>query len=60
MDVIDKNDMKGHYLIMDNVPIHKPATIRNLIENRGYKCTYLPPYSPFLNLIKLFWPKSQM
>ncbi|KAG1489771.1 hypothetical protein G6F53_013365 [Rhizopus delemar] len=27
MDVLDKNDMKGFYLVMDNAPIHKPATV---------------------------------
>lgn len=57
MDVLDKNDMKGFYLVMDNAPIHKPATVRNFIEKRGYKCVYLPPYSPFLNTIELFWSK---
>lgn len=57
MDVLDRNNMKGFYLVMDNAPIHKPATIRNLIESRGYKCVYLPPYSPFLNPIELFWSK---
>lgn len=49
MDVLDKNNLKGHYLVMDNAPIHKPATVRSCIEKRGYKCIYLPPYSPFLN-----------
>ncbi|KAG1532924.1 hypothetical protein G6F51_012873 [Rhizopus arrhizus] len=57
MDVLDKNDMKGFYLVMDNAPIHKPATVRIFIEKRGYKCCYLPPYSPFLNPIELFWSK---
>jgi hypothetical protein len=57
IDVLDKNDMKGHYLIMDNASIRKPATIRNLVKSRGYKCAYLPSYSPFLNPIELFWSK---
>lgn len=57
MDVLDKNNMKGFYLVMDNAPIHKPATVRIFIEKRGYKCAYLPPYSPFLNPIELFWSK---
>jgi transposase len=57
MDVLDRNNMKGHYLVMDNAPIHTPATVRALIESRGYKCLYLPPYSPFLNPIEEFWAK---
>ena len=55
MDVLDRNDIKRHYLVMDNAPIHTPAKIRDLVENRGYKCLYLPPYSPFLNPIEEFW-----
>ena len=57
MDVLDRNDIKRHYLVMDNAPIHTPAKIRDLVENRGYKCLYLPPYSPFLNPIEEFWWK---
>ena len=55
MNVLDRNNMKGHYLVMDNAPIHTPATVRDLVESRGYKCLYLPPYSPFLNPIEEFW-----
>ena len=57
MDVLDKNEMKGHYLVMDNAPIHTPSAVRDSIESRGYKCLYLPPYSPFLNPIEEFWAK---
>jgi DDE superfamily endonuclease len=49
MDVLDRNIMKGQYLIMDNAPIHTPVKVRELVESRGYKCLYLPPYSSFLN-----------
>ena len=45
IDVLDRNDMKGHYLVMDNAPIHTPLKVRELVESRGYKCLYLPPYS---------------
>ncbi|KAG2213441.1 hypothetical protein INT47_009115 [Mucor saturninus] len=48
-------EMKGHYLIMDNAPIHTGKIIGEMIEERGYKCIYLPPYSPELNLIEQFW-----
>jgi transposase len=42
---------------MDNAPIHTNANIRKMIEDRGYKCVYLPPYSPFLNAIEECWGK---
>jgi hypothetical protein len=40
--------------VMDNAPIHTPAAIGALIENRGYKCRYLPFSSLFLNPIDEF------
>ena len=42
---------------MDNAPIHTSTDIRKIIEDHGYKCVYLPPYSPFLNPIEEFWSK---
>ncbi|KAG2198725.1 hypothetical protein INT47_005410 [Mucor saturninus] len=57
MDCLDRNGFHDYYLVMDNAPIHKPAAIRELIENREYKCVYLPPYSPFLNPMEKFWSK---
>lgn len=29
-------------MVMGNTPIHKPATVRNCIEERDYECVYLP------------------
>lgn len=57
MDCLDRNGLHGYYLVMNNAPIHKPILIRELIESRGYKCIYLPPYSLFLNPIEEFWSK---
>lgn len=57
MNTLDKNNMKGQYIVMDNAPIHKPKVIKALIEERRHKCIYLPPYSPFLNPIEEFWSK---
>lgn len=56
-NVLNRNGISGFYLVMDNAPIHKPATVRALAEGKGHKCAYLPPYSPFLNSIELFWSK---
>jgi transposase len=48
-------EMKGHYLIMDNAPIHSSTDIGKYINSRGYRFVYLPPYSPELNPIEQFW-----
>ena len=56
MDVLDRHEMfKDNYIVMDNAPIHQHEDIRKHIENRGYRCIYLPPYSPELNPIEQFW-----
>ncbi|EIE90496.1 hypothetical protein RO3G_15207 [Rhizopus delemar RA 99-880] len=55
-DEMDKHlHMKGHYIVMDNVPIHTHENIKKYIEYRGYKCVYLPTYSPEFNPIEQFW-----
>ncbi|KAL1933804.1 hypothetical protein VTP01DRAFT_7894 [Rhizomucor pusillus] len=58
-DTLDEMDkypqMKGHYLVMDNAPIHKSDDIAKYITSRGYRCAYLPSYSPELNPIEQFW-----
>jgi transposase len=40
---------------MDNAPIHKRVDISDLITEKGYRCVFLPPYSPELNPIEQFW-----
>lgn len=43
-------------MVMDNSSIHgKNGELSQLIGSRGYKCVYLPPYSPELNPIEQFW-----
>lgn len=49
LDVMDKEGMKGYYVVMDNVRIHDNSRVPAYIEARGYKPWFLPPYSPFLN-----------
>jgi len=39
-------------VVMDNLPAHKVAGIRQAIEARGARLLYLPPYSPDLNPIE--------
>ena len=47
----------GDIVIMDNLPAHKVAGIRELIEARKAELIYLPPYSPDLNPIEKCWSK---
>ena len=51
----DYPHMKEHYLITDNTPIHAPTDISKYSGYRGYRCAYLPSYSPELNPIEQFW-----
>jgi len=42
----------GQVVIMDNLSAHKPARVRELIEERGCELVYLPAYSPDFNPIE--------
>ena len=42
----------GDIVIVDNLPAHKAAGIRDAIETAGAKLHYLPPYSPDFNPIE--------
>lgn len=56
MDVLDGHEkFKGNHTVMDNASTHPNEEIRKHIENRGYRCICLPPYSPELNPIEQFW-----
>ncbi len=48
---------KDDVVIMDNLPAHKVSGIKELIEAKGAKLIYLPPYSPDLNPIEKCWSK---
>ena len=39
-------------IVMDNLGAHKGERVRELIQSRGCKLLYLPPYSPDLNPIE--------
>lgn len=53
MDLFE--EMKEFYFIVDNAPIHTANEISEMITQRRYRCTYLPPYAPKLNTIENFW-----
>ena len=42
----------GDSVIMDNLPAHKVAGVRQAIEAKGAELLYLPPYSPDFNPIE--------
>jgi transposase len=48
---------QGDIVIMDNLPAHKVAAVREIIEQAGAKLLYLPPYSPDLNPIEMAFSK---
>lgn len=43
---------RGEVVVMDNLPAHKPASVRAAIERAGATLRYLPPYSPDFNPIE--------
>ena len=47
----------GDIVIMDNLPGHKLAEVRQIIESVGAALLYLPPYSPDLNPIEQLFAK---
>ena len=42
----------GQVVVMDNLTAHKGDRVKELIEERGCKLIYLPPYSPDFNPIE--------
>ena len=47
----------GDVVVMDNLPAHKPATVREAIERVGAELRFLPPYSPDFNPIEMAFAK---
>ena len=47
----------GDIVIMDNLPAHKVAGVRQAIEAAGARLLHLPPYSPDLNPIEMAFAK---
>jgi transposase len=43
----------GDIVIMDNLSSHKRVAVRAMIEARGARLTFLPPYSPDSNPIEM-------
>ena len=47
----------GDVVVMDNLPAHKPAVVREAIERTGAELCFLPPYSPDFNPIEMAFAK---
>lgn len=47
----------GDIVVMDNLPAHKPAAVREAIEATGADLLFLPPYSPDFNPIEMAFSK---
>lgn len=47
----------GDVVVMDNLPAHKVAGVREAIEMAGAKLLFLPPYSPDFNPIEMAFSK---
>ena len=48
---------RGDIVVLDNLSAHTGETIRQLIEARGARVQFLPPYSSDFNPIELCWSK---
>jgi transposase len=48
---------RGETVVMDNLPVHKVAGVREAIEAAGAYLHYLPSYSPDLNPIEMAFSK---
>ncbi len=57
MDILDKQNKKGAFIMMDNCRIHHSDFVIKAINERSYKPLFLPPYSSFLNPIEECWAK---
>jgi transposase len=56
LDIMDAfPNMKVFHIVMDNAPIHPRNVVDPIASQRGYIPVYLPPHSPELNPIEMFW-----
>lgn len=49
----------GDIVVMDNMRSHHVKAVREILEAKGRKVLYLPPYSPDLNPIEKMWSKMK-
>lgn len=51
------HDRPDALVVMDNLPAHKAAAVREALDHAGLGHRYLPPYSPDFNPIEQAWSK---
>jgi transposase len=51
-EVLGPTLVEGQVVILDNLGTHKGDRVRELIEGRGCKLLFLPPYSPDFNPVE--------
>jgi transposase len=56
-EVLTPTLQPGDIVVMDNLPAHKVAGVREAIHAVGASLPYLPPYAPDLNPIERFFAK---
>ena len=47
----------GDIVVMDNLPAHRSAAVRDAIHGAGAELRFLPPYSPDFNPIEMAFSK---
>ncbi len=47
----------GDIVVMDNLPAHRAAGVRDAIHQAGAELRFLPPYSPDFNPIEMAFSK---
>lgn len=49
----------GDVLILDNAAIHRSKGVKDMVEARGARILFLPPYTPEWNPIEMMWSKMK-
>jgi transposase len=60
VQVLGPTLVPGDVVVLDNLPAHKVAGLAELVEARGARLLYLPPYSPDFNPIELAFSKLKI
>ena len=55
--VLGPTRVPGDVVVLDKLPAHKVAGLAAVVEDRGARLLYLPPYSPDFNPIELAFSK---
>jgi transposase len=56
-EVLGPTLRRGDVVVLDNLPAHKVAGVREAITERRAQLFYLPPYSPDMNPIEMAFSK---